>query len=209
MSFRTLLPLALMAVAGAVQAQIAPSLLQTSPDGASDNVQALLASAGKDTLVNQQSAGRLFAPCGQDVTLSIMWQRAGLAPEHELGYYLAGDPLTLVPVVGGSSSGLPSSATVSIPGIFGLYLKAGGNTFKSEPSLNGGNNHVAVLADIVGGNPVACSLITSWEDLAGLGDKDYNDIAVQVTGAEAVPEPASMAALGLGALAALRRRRAR
>jgi hypothetical protein len=40
--------------------------------------------------------------------------------------------------------------------------------------------------------------VIAWEDLPGGGDKDYNDLVVEVTGAAPVPEPATMLLFGTG-----------
>jgi len=52
------------------------------------------------------------------------------------------------------------------------------------------------------GNYVVC-----WEDLRCLGDSDYQDLVVEVSGVRPIPEPATVCILGLGGLILLGKRR--
>lgn len=95
---------------------------------------------------------------------------------------------------------------------FGFYLdssaQGGGGMFYSEANRNGGNDHMIAYQgngtdEILVPPNVASfwgsdSFVLAWEDLANLGDRNYTDMMVYVTNIRAVPEPASLALLGLG-----------
>ncbi|MBS0390149.1 MAG: DUF4114 domain-containing protein [Proteobacteria bacterium] len=92
---------------------------------------------------------------------------------------------------------------------FGYYINVGGTTYYSQASQNGGNQQ---LVDYRGdGDKIQLpghapgiwgpsSYILAWEDSAlnKGSDKDYNDMVVYVESVTKVPEPGSLALLGLG-----------
>lgn len=102
---------------------------------------------------------------------------------------------------------------------FGFFLGTTGGNFYSDTSLNAdGFDHLAVYQgtntdtiQIPGFTPGTWTdneFLLAWEDLAGGGDGDYNDLVLMVESIEPVPEPAilSLLALGLIGVGAARRR---
>lgn len=215
--------LAGMALTTAANADlINASQLTTSPDGVNDNLQQLILDAGYTSSVGflessgDQTDDEWFKMCeGADsMHWEISWQRAGHAPNHKLGYFSADNPADITWVIGGSSSGLPSVADITIDGLFGLAFYSGDNggvastIYSSVTSMNADaqDHMVSLRIRDEEGNLRDCGRILSWEDLWNLGDKDYNDFGVvAMTGM--VPTPGALAALGLTGLVAGRRRR--
>ncbi len=114
---------------------------------------------------------------------------------------------------------MDAGETAAIGAVFGFFLKspdsAGGisnPTFYSDELLNpdGAMEHALLfntggITGAIYGDP---SVVVAFEDLlASHTDCDYSDMVVGISNVTPVPEPATVALLGLGSLAALRRRR--
>lgn len=212
----------LMGCAAAKADLINPSWLSNSIDGPSTTVQQRLLSVGLTSSVGivapdfgDQSEAEWFTMCPQQEAMqwSIAWQAAGQAPNHALGFFTVANPTPsdITWVIGGSNSGLPSSAPVSLPGVFGLAFNSGDNgaIYYSVKALNSTErDHLVVINKRTEmGLMERCEgVYATWEDNFRV-DNDYNDFGLELRGTFAVPNPGAAAMLGLAGLASLRRRR--
>jgi hypothetical protein len=117
---------------------------------------------------------------------------------------LVSDPTTFGGLTGGELVNATASGIVLNPGTYLLSI----SIFSNDPDDAGGIDLVNLGADfdaLHGPNPAA-GAFDHWENPASTTDVAYS-IALRGTEYCAVPEPASMIALGLGAAALLRRRR--
>ncbi len=111
------------------------------------------------------------------------------------------------------TGGLLGKSAVFSSDHFGFYLDSGDGTFFSEASKNnGGADHMVAYRgndslglDIFGGtdySPFSSGeYIMAWEDLSANNpavDWDYNDFVVLMESVAAVPEPSTLALLGIG-----------
>lgn len=183
-------------------------------------------SAAPDVNANQAGEVGLFqieASGGSVATMII--EVAGNSGSNTFGIYDPYNSSTYLQLFGGAATGgnqaflsvtdsfsfsVNSGAGVQFTSsTFGYYLGgANGPMFYSQPILNGDEDHmVAFQGD---GDSIklptkpkgvwgSSSYILAWEDLPfSESDKDYNDMVVYVESVTPVPEPGSIALLGLG-----------
>jgi len=95
-----------------------------------------------------------------------------------------------------------TGATARIGTTFGLFIDNGlGTVWYSDPEMNGGDDF-AGLYDTIGTSGeglFGSNIVAAFEDTA-TGDRDYNDMVVGLTDVTAVPEPGTLALLGMGIL---------
>lgn len=93
-----------------------------------------------------------------------------------------------------------SGDTALIGDTFGFFIDNGlGNVLYSDPALNGGDDF-AGLYDTNGTSGeglFGSNIVVAFEDTEA-GDRDYNDMVVGLTDVAAVPEPGTLALMGMG-----------
>lgn len=153
-----------------------------------------------------------------DTNATLLAEAAGLADGNSFGIF-SQDGSAQLEVFSGSDS--PTSgatisfniltgeathegtgATAMIGTTFGFFINnAVGNTWYSDPEMNGGDDF-AGLYDTIGTSGeglFGSNIVVAFEDTA-TGDRDYNDMVVGLTDVAAVPEPGTLALMGLGLL---------
>ena len=130
---------------------------------------------------------------------------------QEFGYALDGDERGYRQLfnVSGNKSNVHGSATLALePGESVSFMRDGnkGGQWSSSSSENSDGLDHMVAYSITGFNDDLTRWMLFWEDLPQNGDRDYNDLAVEVT--TRVPEPGTGVTLVLacGVLAIMRRR---
>jgi hypothetical protein len=111
------------------------------------------------------------------------------------------------------SAGLPGPAVTFTGNLFGFYLASPDGVFRSESTLNpdGAKDHFVAFKLPFAQFGNANTYLLGWEDLAGGGDRDFNDMGVLVSSVAPVPLPAAVwlmlsGLLGVGAVARRRNR---
>lgn len=143
------------------------------------------------------SAGNAYIAASQAVSFDLA-QGVAFIEEDGVAGFSAGDSMNAI-----------------IDSTFGFYLNVvnTGHTYYSHTSLNSdGFDHLAVYETFgQGGVTNGYDLVLAWEDLHNGGDKDFTDMVVGVNDVAAVPEPGTLALLGLGlaGLGLARKRQAR
>ena len=148
-----------------------------------------------------------------EVTVTAVAKYAGY--QQDFGFIDADDNFTsllYVPYMDGQTNSFTVSQSGS-PFRFGLDA-SGSPLFSSDPLDNAycfcSNPDDHMVSWLITDGQYAGDYVIAWEDLKGLGDRDYNDLVVRVSGVTAVPLPAAVWLFGSGLLtlvAATRRRR--
>lgn len=157
---------------------------------------------------------RFWNITGDEVTVTAVAKYAGY--KQDFGFIDSNDvfnSLLYVPFMNGQSNTFTETDS-GVPFRFGLD-PSGSPLLSSDPADNmfcapscmSGQDHM--VSWLLTGGQYAGDYIIAWEDLKNLGDQDYNDLVVRVSGVSIVPVPAAAWLFGSGflALATVLRRR--
>lgn len=156
-----------------------------------------------------------WSVAGDEVAVTAVAKYAGY--KQTFGFIDSDDNFTsllYVPSMSGQSNTFTASDSGS-PFRFGLD-PSGSPLFSSDPLDNiicgwflcsAAKDHM--VSWLITGGEYAGDYVIAWEDLKLLGDRDYNDLVVRVSGVAVVPVPAALWLFlsGLAGLAAITRRR--
>lgn len=134
---------------------------------------------------------------------------AGYQQEFGVGF-VGPETMTVLNLFNVSGSGLAvtgsGSLSFSEPAEWVWVRDGDGDQYISDAFFNGDDADHMVTYQVRGFEDGLTHWMLFWEDLPNLGDVDYNDLVVEVTG-PSVPEPSSIGLMGLGAMALLARRK--
>jgi len=153
-----------------------------------------------------------------DTNATLLAEAAGFEPSNSFGIFSesTGEQLQVFSGSDSPTSGTTVSFDVStglatnegtgetamIGTTFGLFIDNGlGNVLYSDPEMNGGDDFAGLYNTVgtSGEGLFGSNIVAAFEDTQR-GDRDYNDMVVGLTDVEAVPEPGTLALMGMGLL---------
>jgi len=201
-------------IGATMNAQAGLTVISGSSWDAEGNLNKVMSTISKNTYApdrvddSQDQLWKTLASPGATLVIEL----AGNAGINSFGLY---DPFTQTrqaPLFTGSAVSGASVATIVAPSTpFGFYLGVGNGTYYySQESLNpNGSDHmvtlqtkseVTLVPSLAGWGGTSTPLtwepgqyVLGWEDL-NLGDADYQDMIVKVSGVSPVPEPSTVIA---------------